>query len=584
MKNSIYLLALLLAVCSSLFSQDLYVDVQCSNSYPGVGEQIKLSYSLKLKMQNGMASISHSGIKIKKPTFSKLSIIDEGSESSGFSFGSSFGGDMLISKYSFILQPTEKGKVTVGAFTFIMNGKEYTSKQHTITVGEGDPNVTIVPQNSNLFVRIETAKNELYEGEHTLVTYKLYSHYSNISIQDADFPMQKGLWSEEIPAGTQGWPQTQENINGKGYMVIPLKKEILFARSSGTFELPALSLDIVIGGSMFSAGSKETIKSNSQTIKVKPLPSGAPLSFQNQAGSDYKMEVSYSTTSLKANEPLDISIKISGNGNLKLLEPFQLALPKDFEAYDPEIIDKTKLNANGISGSITFNYLVIPRHHGTFEFPALEFSYFDFPSKKYVTLSHPAQIITVSKGDGNAIVSKGATKTDVEIINNEIRHIHYDTQLTNASEDFWGSGLFYGLIGFPSALSLIVFVFLRKNNEKSDEVTSTKKLSKNALKMLAGAQSKLDSKDDKGFYEVLYKGLQDYLCKSLEIPLSLLTDELLKQNLELKKVDQVVINNLFILLEESKMARFSPTSVAGAQETLNSTIDLIKTIERYVKK
>jgi hypothetical protein len=584
MIRSWFLVVLVFNIFSTLVdAQEIYVDIQCSNPYPGVGEQIKLSYILKLKMQNGMASVSHSGIKVKKPSFGNVNILQEGSESSMFSFGN-MGGDMQLSKYSFILQPTAKGKVIIEGLTFIMNGKEYVSKTFVINVGEGDPNLKIVPQNANLFVRIETAKSEIFVGEHTLVTYKLYSHYSNVSVQNYDFPMAKGFWTEEIASGKQGWPQTQENIGGKGYLVVPLKKEIVFGRAAGDIQLPAITLDLVVGGTVFSPGTKETIKSNAPTIKVKALPSNAPVGFANQVGKGYKMEVSYSTQELKANEPLDIKIKITGEGNLRQLDEVSLNLPTDFEQYDAEIIDNTKLSPSGIAGSKQFNYLVIPRHHGKYELPEIGFSYYDLSAKKYITLTSPSTTIIVNKADGAVSFSGNSSvvKSDVELLNSGIRHIHYTSKLRPIKDVFFGSFEYWSIVSLPF-LWLGGFFLVGKLLREKEEQPSHKKASKTAIKLLADAQKQLDNKDDKAFYAAMDKALLDFLSISCKLPISELSSSSIETNLRVKQVPEETIHQLNELLEDCAIARFAPTTLHGASSSMMRAVETIKIIEKYVK-
>jgi hypothetical protein len=60
-----------------------------------------------------------------------------------------------------------------------------------------------------------------------------------------------------------------------------------------------------------------------------------------------------------------------------------LNLPGDFESYDPKIDDKITVNGAGMSGSRTFQYLLIPRHEGNYDIGALTFSYFD-PTLRHV--------------------------------------------------------------------------------------------------------------------------------------------------------------------------------------------------------
>jgi hypothetical protein len=567
-------------------AQDIYVDIECTNQYPGVGEQIKISYVLKLKMNGGMASISHSGIKIKKPSMSGLNVTQEGNESTGFSFGGG-GKDMKLSKYSFIAQPTKKGTVKIDPFTFVMNGESYTSDSFTLKVGEGDPKAKIIPQNSNYFLRIEISKSDLYIGEHALVTYKLYSHYSNISITNYDFPMANGLWKEEIKTGSKGWPQTQETIGGKAYLVIPLKKEIIFAQKTGKVEIPGITVDLSIGGGFFSQGTKETIKSNSPTLNVKPLPQGAPESFDNQVGKNYKLEMSYSTNQLKSGDALDVKIKIKGDGNIKKLNAPVLEFPSDFEVFDAEIQDNIKTSTSGTSGSKDFSYLVIPRHHGSFEIPEFNYSYFDLSSKSYKTLTFPAQTLEVSKGDNESVASTNSfnsNKEEVEVLNNEIRHINVKTNLQKSGTYFFKSTSYWLGLCLPPLAFIGTLLFLGLKPKEVDlSKVAKKNASKKAFKTLAAADICLQSKDDLGFYEALYKGMLDYLSNKFTVSTASLSKENIKDTLLNNKIDENLTAQFMSILDECEMARFAPITHSGAQQTMDKTKSIIQNIEKNAK-
>ena len=159
MKSVLILLLFFSAVSGN--TQDMFVDIECTNQYPGVGENIKLSYVLKMKMKNGVASFSHSGYNVEKPDFEKLTIVNEGTEGTSFGFGNMGGGAMQVAKYSFILSPNTKGKETIEPFSFIINGNTYTSDSYSINIGQADPKLKNIPKNSKLFGKISISKSKL---------------------------------------------------------------------------------------------------------------------------------------------------------------------------------------------------------------------------------------------------------------------------------------------------------------------------------------------------------------------------------------------------------------------------------------
>ena len=92
-----------------------------------------------------------------------------------------------------------------------------------------------------------------------------------------------------------------------------------------------------------------------------------------------------------------------------MIEKLNINFPPDFETYDPKINDNINKSDNGISGTKTFDYLIIPRNEGVFTIKPVTFSYFDLNKRKYVTLSSPEYTLKVAKGDGKQTSTTGVT-------------------------------------------------------------------------------------------------------------------------------------------------------------------------------
>ena len=84
--------------------------------------------------------------------------------------------------------------------------------------------------------------------------------------------------------------------------------------------------------------------------------------------------------------------------NLHLIDEIPIEFPNDFEAYDPQLIDKSFTSKNGISGKRIFEHLLIPRYQGTYTIPAVDFIYFNTKNKKYETIQTISFDIQVKKG------------------------------------------------------------------------------------------------------------------------------------------------------------------------------------------
>jgi uncharacterized membrane protein len=568
----------------------MFVDIKTTNPSPGVGDKFKVSYILKMKLSGGVASISHNGIKMNKPNFDKgFVIIDEGKESSRFGFGGFGSQEMELHKYSFILQAKKKGTFKIQPLTFTINGDNVTSGIFTINVGTGNPNVKIQTSDPNLFARIEVNKKNIYKGEPVTAVYRVYTRYNLFEIEDYDMPMTNGLWKEEIKSGKNGWPQNTKTVNGTPYHVITLKKEVLIPQTTGEIKIKPIKIDARIGRFGFNPGKQKSITSNSPTLKVKALPTPIPNNFSDQVGSNYKVDIQYSTAQLKTNDPLDVKVTISGQGNLKQLSTPQLNFPPDFEVFDPEIKDQVKVSSSGISGKKTFNFLVIPRHRGTYQIPEYTFTYFDVNSKKYKTLTQPGKTIEVQKGENETesnAIAHSSNQQNVEILNSGIRHIKADTTLYAKQGSFYGTWLYWLLLVFPFIIGIISYIFIViQRNARSDESASkVKNANKNANTRFKKASQLLNENQHLAFYEELYKAITNYCSHKLSIAKANLSKETIIQVLKESQVEETTIQDLIAILSECEMARFSPISHDGAEKTLNNSIQIINKIEQDVKK
>ena len=145
------------------------------------------------------------------------------------------------------------------------------------------------------------------------------------------------------------------------------------------------------------------ISSPAVTINVKPLPSPRPLNFSGLVG-QFDISSDINEVSVKTGDPITFKIMVKGQGNLTLLEPFSLNLPSDIETYDPKRKSNLSKTGNGMGGTTSFEYLLIPQVKGGYTIPAVELNYFDPVQKKYVSKSTEPNQINVSQGDRKSVV------------------------------------------------------------------------------------------------------------------------------------------------------------------------------------
>ena len=400
-------------------------------------------------------------------------------------------------KSTFIIAPKNTGTLSIESIKVNYNGKDYQTKKITVNVSKGQQNTVSSNNkktnsnnsNSKLFAKITCSNYQPYIGENLIVKYKIYQssyHIRNLEITDYDLPMISDFWTELIEPKNKQWKEEQEIINGISFRVFTLKKEIVSPQKSGKLFIPSFEVSTVINRDFFNRGTSKIIKSNQPVINVKKLPANAPKSFKGQVGKNYKMDVNLSKLELAVDEALDLELIISGSGNLKQIKMPILNFPKDMEKYPEEIKSKITLSENGISGRKKMNQLLIPRFHGDYEIPPIEFCYFDVTRNKYKILNHPGFKIKVSKGTNKSLSNSSAPNSntineqeEVELINENIHHIKSKTKLYDYSDPIFGSKLYWSIIfSIPIGLIFLLIILSNKNRFTDKEKIKVKKIIK----------------------------------------------------------------------------------------------------------
>lgn len=265
----------------------------------------------------------------------------------------------------------------------------------------------------DLFVRASTTKLEAYQGEAIVVTHKLYIRpdINAYNVSRASMAQSDNFWMDEldIPYNAQ---RTTEAIKGKEYTVITIRQTAVYPRKTGKLTIPKLDITLVVGvptvvndpfwGQISTMKRKDVkLSSDDIDIKVRPLP-GAHSDKTDVVGS-FTMSSSLNRTELRTNEAATLMITISGNGNLQHItaEDLNIQFPKDCDVTYPRIVDHISSKMDNVTGSRTFKYTIIPRSEGTYLIPAATYTYYDYDSQTYKTLTSQDYQITVKQGNNS---------------------------------------------------------------------------------------------------------------------------------------------------------------------------------------
>lgn len=529
---------------------------------------------------------SNSDGKITFPDLSSFRILSGPSRGS-FSSYSNINGVVTQSttyRWTYFLMPKKEGEFTIGSAKLNVDGKEYKTEPIKIKVSKPrDPSYYQQSNRKNIFTSLRVGRSEVYEGEHVVISYTISNQLMRASIEDLEYPNQSGCWMQSIEPPKNGWNSFVESSDGMDYQVTVIRKDILYPNSFGTLKLKPYTLK-VLGQDRFSI-REYNLTSNAATIQVKPLPPGKPDDFSGAVG-QFKMETRISKNSLKANDGIDLTVKISGKGNFMFIEELPLNLPDEMEKYDPEIKEKLSYSEAGTNGSKEFRFLIIPRKKGNYTIGPLRFSYFDPESGKYHTLSSEAFPVEVLPGDGENDLPQTSQASEVEIIDRDIRHLQpIKDDLFSAEDLLFGKALYFLLLLIGPAFYIALLLIRKKNNLSDEEIARNrmKKASQFAIRQLQSAKQKLDQKQIPAFYEEIWKALNGYLSNKLRMETSGMTRANIRYELEQKNASPIHTEEFLNLLEACEMARFGMLNSGSETEIYNRTLELIDQLEASIK-
>jgi hypothetical protein len=586
MKLKFYTLIFIFLLGTSFFAQEATLKASVSKNKLGVNQRLRVKFSID----------KQGGDNFSPPNFNDFKVVGGPSQSVSQSWIN--GAVSFTQSYSYIIQPKRKGELSIGSATIKIGGKTLKSELVKIIVldaidipkNPNDPNY-IAQQNIHLVAEI--SKSRPYVGEGIYVEYRLYVS-ENVSVYDTNVteaPKYNGFWNQDIKVN--GFPVKLGKYNGEDYRYIVLQKALLIPTKTGKLSVDPMKMDIVIGvpsgrsdffGNVITKNIRREFASAKKIINPKGLPlAGKPANFIGAVGA-FNFDVSLSKDVLKANETSEVKVAVSGRGNLKLFELPTAETPVELEMYQPKRKERIRINANGISGSVTDTYTVVPQYKGKYKIPSVSFSYFNPKEEKYKTIATEDFFVDVQEGkELITLDTTSVTKQDVVLAGQSFRYIATRTSFVAKKQSaFFKSNLFYMLLLLP-LIAIPIGVFIgKKNTKRNNDIAGnkTRKAERLAKKYLSKAQKKLGKKE--AFYEALERALHNYLKAKLGIETAEISKERITELLENKKIKTSTIHQFIEVLKSSDFARYTPFTAMQMKEEFERAKDVIIQLDKQL--
>ena len=591
MNTHKYIIALIIMLSSSINFAQVKFEAKVSKAKLGVNERLRIDFVM-----------NKDGDNFNPPDFENFMVI--GGPNTSVSNSWLNGQHSYTKTYSYFLAPQKKGKLKINQATIEIEGQLYKTQVVDVEITNAvkrpnDPDNVEGVASESIHLVAEVSKANPYLNEAITVVYKLYVS-ADIGVsnwREIDNPRYNDFWSQKIDV--KGLRIQNGTYQGKEYRYVVLRKTVLYPQKSGKLEIEPLTLDITVEvptqrrnifGGRHMAEVNRTVSAGSRTINVKPLPeAGKPEDFTGAVG-DFKFNVITSKSELNASESLQARVEVTGKGNLNLFQLPKLTLPSSLEVYEPEHNESLRTNLDGIQGSISDSYTIVPQYKGKYPIPKISFSYFDLETETYKSVSSGEIIIDViegpinsSTGDDNISVADGTTK-DVTLNSNQFAFIKTEANLKPiATPNFFKSTGFWSSLLLPLLLIPLAMVYRKKREERQADVFGNKirKADRLARRYLGEAKKALGHKE--AFYIALEKALHNYLKAKLHIETSDFSKDKIDSILIERQVNEPTVKEFISILEHCELARYTPITNVEMQQDYEKAASTISIIDKEIR-
>lgn len=578
-----------------------------------VGGAFRVEFSLNAKPDKG---------SFQAPSFEGFDVLAGPAESTGSSI-QFINGTMTKSvshTYTYVLLPQSAGTVTIGAAEVKVDGRTYRTRELPIeVVDEGDGGRSQQQQQpsddadrsdaqsrigkDDILLRAVVSRTSVYKNEPLHVAFKLYTRVPFANVVPESVPSFDGFWSQDLT--DPNYEQVgRETYNGKVYETRVLADYLLYPQQVGTLTIDPLQITVVAqvviqsrhADPFFGMGREvlnvpKKLQSQRVSVTVKPLPDGAPASFNGAVGS-FKMDAELPSERLTANSGANATVKISGEGNLTFVQAPKLQLPASFELYNVKTTESINATTSGITGYRQFEYPFIARAEGSYEIEPIEFSYFDPQRREYVTLRSRAVTFEVApdaRGGGEAVVmqGRGVSKEDVRQLGQDIRFIRLGApQLRTVAAPFLFGTAYWIILAVIVILFALIYVALRRQIRESQNVALVrgKRANKVAVQRFRMAKRYMEEQNRHAFYEEMLRALWGYMSDKFNIPMANLTKENVREELNKRGVAAEIAQSFTNIITRCDEAQYSPVESTRMSDVYSEGVNLISQIESVIKR
>ena len=568
-------------------------EVVLSKNRLGLNERLRVSFEM-----------NKDGDLFEPPAFNDFEVLMGPSQSTSSSW---INGKRSFSRsYTYVLKPMKQGTLRIKPAYITIAGERYGTEEKIVevTASVANPNAPKTTQdvaNESLYLIASISKPSPYENEAVLVTYTLYfsPQVYIANFVPVDNPSYNNFWSQDIPI--KEYETRRTTYQNEDFNAVDLKQVVLYPQKSGALPIEPFSLELYVQiptgrrdffGDPIMRSATKVVSAGASVLNVKALPAaGRPDDFSGAVGK-FNFETSANNTTLDANESLQIEVKVSGAGNLKLLKLPELSLPSSLEQYEPEFNDEVSVSASGMKGAVRQTYTVVPRYVGNYPVNELKFSYFDLEKESYVTLTSNPLSITVENGPVRSTPSAASTNESAVTspsplsVQNAFVSNAFTSSFEPIDSESWTGGIIHLALILSFILGALVIGLTSRLYQKIS-LNSSGTLKKSYQKRIKNLLKETEDYALKGqieeFYEALSKTLDHALSILLKETIRGTSEGHIKHVLDKVALQSSAVEEIAALMNKVNLIKYSPISSSDVESDLERLHKLIQLIQSKAK-
>ncbi|MDX2448102.1 MAG: BatD family protein [Desulfobacterales bacterium] len=497
--------------------------------------------------------------------------------------------------YTYFIQPKKVGEFKIGPIRVDVDGKTFESNALSLVIrAASQPGSR---DHAPVFIQAAVSSQDIYVDEQILYTLKLY-YRVNVGNLSLSLPEMEYVTFQQL-----GRPQEyQATYEGRTYQVLEIRHAVMVSKKGETILNPSrLKMTVRRSGSRsvfdnffddsfsgFSSSRPLTLTTDPVNLQVNALPEAdRPAGFTGLVGM-FQMASTLDPATLKAGESATLTIQVQGKGTVNRIPDLNLPDMDFARTYSDQPVLETRQSRQGLRGTKTMKWALVPENAGEYKIPVLSLSFFNPETKKYHVLVTPAHALSVLPGESEKSVAslsplsdpdnntaQGVHKKEIQQLGEDILPIHTDTMdLSVPFRSLSRGWLFRIALAGPLFMYLLLLAVLRAQR------LSPERLAQSRAKKAFGTLRKQCRKDQTS-YEDLINVFKDYLNGRFGLSIGTLTAD----DAERVLCDQGVIaetsKDMCTLIQRFETAVYAGNNFKDTEAT-GDLLALVKIIEKEI--